>query len=459
MIKIHHLFSIALLSFSITYNTHAQVDSSVSVVNRTAAAIRIDEANGLLLEGQVRAALVKFNEAIDKNPFSSKAHSGAGECQYKMLNFGYALKAAQKAFELDKQNADAAFLIASSYHRTQELDEALKYYEIALALYRGSAKKDLNINFLIACVQYAKTLINEGAKFERKPMNGANSEFFDYAPLLLENGKRLLFVSRRTGTTGGGRNPADQMYFEDIYEAVWNPRKQEWDSVSNKIGRLNSPGFDAVSHISSDGERLYMTINNTMDPKVRRKDRTGSSDIAMAKIGKNGTWPRPKRVPGSVNTDFFEGSPTLTKDENTMYFTAQRRTSDGAGTEILVSRLVGKAWSKATVLPEPINNKGRQTTPFISPNGTYLFFSSDSHLGMGGYDIFVSKSNGSQWSEPVNLGYGINSVNDDTHFKYYPELKLAVLASVVVEGNRATYNLFTVDMTNFDLESIKFNWN
>jgi hypothetical protein len=458
MIKIQAFFSLILLTFSMVFGTHAQVDSSVSVANRTSAALKIDEAYGLLSEGQVRAALVKFNEAIDKNPFSSKAHTGAAECQYKMLNYGYALKAALKAFELDKQNADAAFLIASSYHRIQELDEALKYYEIALRLYREKDRKDLNINFLIQCVHYAKKLINESVKFERKPMSGANSEFFDYSPLLLENGKRLLFVSRRSNTTGGGRNPADQMYFEDIYEAVWNPNKKDWDSVSNQLGRLNSPGFDAVSHISSDGQRLYMTINNTMDPKVRPKDRTGSSDIAMAKMSKNGSWSKPKPLPGSVNTDFFEGSPTLTKDESTMYFVGQRRTSDGDGTEILVSRLVGKAWSKATVLPHPINNKGRQTTPFISPDGKYLFFSSDSHLGMGGFDIFVSKWNGSRWSEPINLGYGINSVNDDTHFKYYPELKIAVLASVVVEGNKATYNLFTVDMSNFDLESIQFNW-
>jgi Tol biopolymer transport system component len=111
-----------------------------------------------------------------------------------------------------------------------------------------------------------------------------------------------------------------------------------------------------------------------------------------------------------------------------------------------------------TDIEKTINNKGRQTTPFISPDGTYLFFSSDAHLGMGGYDIFVSKLHGSQWSIPINLGFGINSVNDDTHFKYYPELKLGVFASVENDGSRATYNLFTVNMANFDLGSLPFEW-
>lgn len=446
------------LNFMFFSKINAQADSSVSVINRTAAAIKTDEGFGLLLEGQIRSALVKFDEAIAKNPYSSKAHTGVAECKYKMMNYGFALRSAQKAFELDKQNADAAFLVATSHHRMGEIDESLKYYDIALGLYKQSSSKDVNLTFLIETAKYAKEHISKGAKFERKPMNGANSEFMDYAPLLFDGGKRMYFVSRRNNTTGGMKNPADQNYFEDVYEAVWNQKKQEWDSVSNKIGRLNSPGFDAVSFISADGERLYMTINNTMDPKVKRKDMTQSSDIAMAKISKSGAWPKPKLIAGGVNTDFFEGSPTLTKDEQTMFFVAQRRTSDGAGTEILMSTLNGKNWSKGIALPAPVNNKGRQTTPYISPNGTYLFFSSDTHLGFGGYDIFVSKLNGSQWSVPVNLGFGINSVNDDTHFKYYPELKKAVLASVVVEGNKATYNMYTVDMSNFDLDSLQFEW-
>ncbi len=459
MKKLSYLILFGFVSvFLSVQTTHAQADSSVSLVNKTLALKLIDEAGGLLLEGQVRAALVKYDDAVTKNPFSSKAHAGVAECQYKMMNYGYALKSAQKAVELDGNNADAAFLLATTYHRLQELDKAKEYYEIASTLYKEGAKRELKLSFLISCVEYAQSQVAQGAKFSRKPMVGANSEFMDYAPTLFDNGKRLFFVSRRSNTTGGGKNPSDQIYFEDTYEAVWNPKKQEWDSVTNKIGKLNSPGFDAVSFVSNDGQRLYMTINNTMDPKVKRNDQTGSSDIAVAKMGKNGTWPKPKKIEGAVNTDFFEGSPTLTRDEKTMYFVAQRRTSDGPSTELFVSILEDKTWSKAQALPASINNKGRQTTPYITPDGKYLFFSSDSHSGLGGFDIFVSKLHGSQWSIPVNLGFGINSVNDDTHFKYYPELKLGVLASIVVEDKKATYNLYTVDMKDFDLESIKFEW-
>lgn len=454
----HLRFTLVLL-FSLTASfSFAQRDSSVSLVNKAAAILLLDEGDRLFEEGQVRAAMVKYNDAIAKNPFSSKAHYGLANCQYKILNFGFAEKAANTAYELDSEFADAVFLLALSKHRLSKFEEAQKYYQRAQELYKNNTIKELNIPFLLECLGFAQKSLEAGEVFTRKPMLGANSDFMDYSPLLYDGGKRLFFVSRRNNTTGGMRNPDDQIYFEDIYHAVWNEKTAEWDSVTNKIGRLNTPGFDAVSYISPDETTLYLTVNNTMVPKVKRKNRTGSSDIATVRIGKNGTWPAPKVVQGGVNTDFYEGSPTLTADGKTMYFAAQRRTSNGAGTEIMMSKSSGKSFGKAEALTGNINNKGRQTTPFITPDGNYLFFSSDSHLGMGGYDIFVSKKQGNNWSKPLNLGAGINTVNDDTHFKYYPELKMAVLASIEIIENKATYNMYTVDMSGFDLESLKFEW-
>jgi hypothetical protein len=452
-----HIACLVLLT-GLSHLSFAQRDSSVSVVNRSAALLLIDEGDKLFEEGQVRSAMVKYNDALDKNPFSSRAHFGVANCQYKILNYGFAEKSATTAFELDAEYGDAAFLLASAKHRLNKLDEAKQFYQLAMELYKKGAVKDLNIPFLLECVALAQKSIPEGSRLKRKPMLGANSDFMDYSPVLFDGGKKLFFVSRRNNTTGGMRNPADQVYFEDIYYAVWNPKTSEWDSVTNKIGKLNSAGFDAVSHISADGTLLFVTVNNTMVPKVKMKNRTGSSDIAMVKLGKNGLWPAPKVIQGGINSDFFEGSPTLTADGKTMYFAAQRRTSDGSGTEIMMSQLIGKTWSKAVALVGEINNKGRQTTPSVSADGNYVFFSSDSHLGMGGYDIFVSKKQGNAWSKPINLGAGINSVNDDTHFKYYPEWKMAVLASVEVTDNKATYNMYTIDMSNFDLESLKFEW-
>jgi hypothetical protein len=92
----------------------------------------------------------------------------------------------------------------------------------------------------------------------------------------------------------------------------------------------------------------------------------------------------------------------------------------------------------------------RETTPYISPDGRFLFFSSDGHVGMGGFDVFVTENTGSGWTKPVNLGGMINSVNDDTHFSIYKELGKAFITSSSISDKRSSLDIF-----EFDLNALK----
>lgn len=96
-----------------------------------------------------------------------------------------------------------------------------------------------------------------------------------------------------------------------------------------------------------------------------------------------------------------------------------------------------------------INTAGRETTPFITPDGRYLFFSSDGHLGMGGLDIYVVENMGGTWGEPINLGAGINTVNNDTHFVYYEALKKAYVSGFELVGDKSSIDIYEIDMSNF----------
>ena len=96
-------------------------------------------------------------------------------------------------------------------------------------------------------------------------------------------------------------------------------------------------------------------------------------------------------------------------------------------------------------LPDFINTTGRETTPFITEDGSLLFFSSDALPGMGGYDVYFCKRNANQWSNPVNLGAAFNTVNDDTHFQYYPSLGKAVMAGLSELDGLFNYNIFQID--------------
>jgi hypothetical protein len=97
----------------------------------------------------------------------------------------------------------------------------------------------------------------------------------------------------------------------------------------------------------------------------------------------------------------------------------------------------------------------RETTPFISSDGQFLFFSSDGHKGMGGYDIYVSENLGKTWSKPVNLGPAVNSTNDDTHFILYKEYKKAIFSSLAADKLKSSIDIFEIDLDAYQLP-IKF---
>lgn len=140
----------------------------------------------------------------------------------------------------------------------------------------------------------------------------------------------------------------------------------------------------------------------------------------------------------------------MTADRKTMYFVSDRK-GDKKSTDIYRVQKEGSTWGKAQPLPDFINTKGRETTPYITPDGKYLFFSSDGLPGMGGLDIYVSELKGGVFGQPKNLGSLVNSYTDDTHFTYYPDLKKGFVASVNTSGEKANYDLYEIDLSEFSL--------
>ena len=419
-------------------------DSTSSLVDRTAAVFLIDEGKKMLFEGKSRDALVKFRQAYGKDQYSSRAAYWIGKTHYTLSNYGYALQYAKIAESLsDAEDGEVFLLLGESYHRQNSLDSARINYQLALAQLRAGKSNLNNIQRKIDEVSLAIELQNAELKYEKQLLSDdINSGHNDYAPILRNNGEEIYFVSRRPDTKGGGINPDDQSYFEDIYIAKWNKEYSEWDSISNDLGRLNTEGFDAVSHFTQDGNSMYLTLNTSV---LDIKKTTRSSDIYVAEYNTKGSWNAARPIKNkTINTSFFDGAPTLTSDENTMYFVTDRK-GEKSLSDIYVVERVGKKWGEAKPLPANINTVGNETTPFITPDGKFLFFSSDGLNGMGGFDVYVAENLGNgQWGNPVNLGPEFNSVNNDTHFKYYKELNKAFFSSYRVQGLKASMDIFEI---------------
>jgi Tol biopolymer transport system component len=202
--------------------------------------------------------------------------------------------------------------------------------------------------------------------------------------------------------------------------------------------------------MSDDGAYGVMTLNTTT---LDIKKTTNGSDLCEIKLNSKGLYNKPKPISNkSINTSFFEGAATLTADGNTMYFVTDRK-GDKSSTDIYVVQKVGKSWGEAEPLPFHINTTGRETTPYITPDGKYLFFSSDGHIGMGGLDIYVCENKGKEWGDPVNLGLGINTVNNDSHFVYSEGSKLGYISGIEVVGNKSSLDIYQMDLTDFTIPS------
>lgn len=448
------LVCLATVNNSFASTNDAPKDSTTTLVNKTAAIYLVEEGKTFYNQSKIKEALIKFRQATVKDANSWKAAYWVGKCHYRLNNYGYALKYSNQAMALgeDKVTKEIFFLLGNAHHRLGNIDTALINYEKALSEMSPNRSKVLRVQQHIDECKFAKVELAKELTVERKRIKGnVNSGYHDYGVVILD-ANTIYFTSRRSGNTGGRMNPDDQQYFSDTYRASYNKELDKWQNISNDLGKINSVGFDALNYMSPDGNVGIITLNNTATDV---KKTTRGSDLCEIKMNSKGTWNSPKPIKNkTLNTTYFEGSATLTADGNTMYFATDRR-GEKSSQDIFMIEKVGKKWGEAKPLPMNVNTTGYETTPYITPDGKYLFFSSDGHVGLGGRDIYVTENLGDSWSDPINLGAGINTVTDDTHFVYSEKFNRAFISGFEIIGKKASIDIYEIDVTNFKIPTSK----
>ncbi len=448
-IRVVALFVLLLSSSTRAFSMSTPPDSTTNIVDKASAAYLIEEGRTMFTEGRMKDALIKFRQASVKDPNNWKASYWISQCHYRMDNYGYALKYAQEALKSgdEKTNDEVYFILGTCYHRLGSLDTAIVNFQKAKTLLSKRRATELLVDHQIAECEFALAERAKGTpNFSRDRLQGTINSGYDDYNVVLAGENTLYFTSRRNNTTGGGLNPDDQRYFEDTYRCTYDAEMNEWLDATNEIGKINSPGFDALNYLSPDGLYGMMTLNTTISGG---KKATKGSDLAELKMSNKDTWNSPKVIKNkTINTSYFEGSATLTADGNMMYFVTDRK-GEKSSTDIYVVEKNGNSWGEAKPLPESINTTGRETTPFITPDGRYLFFSSDGHLGMGGLDIYVVENKGGSWGTPVNLGISVNTVNNDSHFVYEAANKKAFISGYEIVGDKSSIDIYEIEMSKF----------
>lgn len=413
--------------------------------------LKMAEAHHLMLgDNNYRAALNIYRELLTDFTNDAMINYRIGECYLNLNAPELAVEYFQNARKLQEKPISSAlhYYLGIAYHKNLQLNEALESLEKFKATAKKKDLKTYDVSKALTQVNYAKKMKEHPVNVEIEILSeNINSRGSDYAPSITADGKTMIFTSRRSDTKGGGVDKAgDYKYFEDIYLSSWDSIANDWGKAYPIEGSINTEGHDASLSISPNGHEIYIYRND------------GSlyiGDIFVSKKREtSGKWSTPKPLEKPINTSYYESSASLSADGNKLFFVSERKEkkagAQGKGDIYVVEKISKSAWGEPKNLGPTINTNEDEIAVFIHPDGKTLFFSSKGHLSMGGYDVFMSKFNDkdSTWSTPENLGYPINTVNDDIHFILSTDGKTAYYSNEKKEG-MGERDIYKIDMSNY----------
>jgi tetratricopeptide (TPR) repeat protein len=362
------------------------------------------EAEYFLMNESYSDALPYYLQLYEKLPDNANLAYCVGVCYLniagkKNLSIEYLESAIKNMSAKHKEGTltqvaapyDALFELGRAYRINYRFDKAIETFTKYLATLLPDDHENLDFvqNEIKAC-DMAKDLIAKPVAYSEENMGELfNDEKSNFNPLISADGKSFAY-----------------MVSLKFYDAVMFSRllNGKWNAPVNITPELQSDGDFYISCLSADGKLLFLS-----------KDDHVNSDIYVSSYdGKS--WSKALKLNKNINTKYWESHGFISEDGNQLVFASDRPGGFG-GLDLYISRKVNGDWGPAVNLGPEINTQFNEDRPFFINNGKTLFFSSQGHENMGGYDLFRSdlQSNG-LWSIPKNLGYPINTPDDDIFF-------------------------------------------
>lgn len=355
--------------------------------------------------------------------------------EYELHAYNAAIRSYRQFIQRNPNNVEAMGKLADCYRKINQMSEAEQWYTQAINTGNQTRARDLDpIHFL----NYGKVLMALG-KYEE-----ARRVFLRYAREFPEIGNHFAenaeFARQQLGTNSGYRVSKETIngVFSDFGPAFYSGNKVVYSSskLDNTTGKAQNQLFIAERGVngflqnptplenrlrnrfligpvsfSEDGRFVAYTKNNFVNGTRHIASAGMEMSIYVAEV-RNGRWVN--EVPFPYNgSDYSTGFPSLSPDGSQLYFSSNRPDGFG-GYDIFVSRRTGNTWSTPENLGATVNSLGNEVSPYY--DGRNLFFASDWHQGMGGYDIFRADSENRNWVRIFNLGNGVNSPRDDYGF-------------------------------------------
>jgi Tol biopolymer transport system component len=328
--------------------------------------------------------------------------------------------------EINSQNilaTEAKFYLGKSYHKNYDFEKAIDLFQVL--------RKEVKNKEMLLAIEEEIQQCNYGLQYRQHPVsmqitnmgNIINSSYSDHSPVVSADESVLIFTSRRKQFENELVKP-DGQYNEDIYISNFNGEK--WSAPKSISENINTEAHEASIGLSPDGQQLLIY-----------RDLDGGTILVSNLIGNE--WTTPASLGNNINTRYRETHATISADNKHLFFTSDRPGGFG-GLDIYQSDMQpdGK-WGKAVNLGPTVNTAKDEEGPYIHPDGITLYFSSKGHETMGGFDIFsCTKNEFGTWGKPENLGYPVNTTEDDAFITTTPDGKRAYFASYREGGHGYT---------------------
>lgn len=373
-------------------------------------------------DGEFEKAIPFFLSALKENPDNNNINYRIGQCYLMSLGIqSSAVTYLEKAVEnIDmhyiegrykdpRAPVEAWLLLGDAYHRDNQMIKAsYAYHEYQRLI--GDNDRELKELVLkrIEGLGIASEFQREEEKLNLFNLGDIiNTRFSDYNPVLSGDQKTLVYTQ-----------------FWESYDRILisNFENGEWSVPKDITGEIASEGNCYTSALSFDGRELYLV-----------RHLSENYDIYVSDFN-NGRWSKMELLEGKVNSRHMESSVSISADGVYLYFASDRPGGHG-GFDIYKATKTGDSWSEVQNLGMPVNTVKNEEAPYISYDGTILYFSSDGHMTIGNMDIVYSElDEENKWSLPVNIGNPINTTSDDIFYVYFKDTRQGYLSRDMVDG-------------------------
>ena len=383
--------------------------------------------------GNYEDALSDYLQLLNEDSRNESYNYNVGVCYLNnSMNKGKAVPYLEIVSRKEKHDPNADYLLGRAYQYANRFDDAV----IAFKKFKADAKgtvfnlvdADLQIQHCINAKELMKFPVD--VVFQNLGSN-INSEYSDYYPFVTSNESFIVYNTKRPEKNAEKMENGN--YNNSIYiSRVVNGEYMKASPIGAPINAGNA-GVEVIG-LSENGDNILLY----------QPEGLGKGNIFISKLDAQGMYGKPEKLDAKINSGGDEIAASISSDGNTLCFASSRKGGLG-GTDIYICKKVGKKWSEPMNAGKEINTAYDEDFPNISPDGKILYFSSKGHTSMGGYDIFKSNYDevSNTYSSPKNLGYPINTTDDDMNFRISKNGKYGYIASAK-NGGQGDFDIYRV---------------